>query len=734
MRFSALLILLLFPIWLNAQPGPFGGFTTGFRVYSPKGDMILCGDKSYKIFPSYTKTYNYKNLKVVDSFHCNNSRFEFAFKSTPMGAAIPRNFIINIVHNYDTMQVSAGLHMDSIPFRKGKYTFNTHSFPLYEIKRKNRAKVNNLNWELMEDGQQIEQPQVSFLYEAGLNPNNYSGEINVVESPDDKGLIAFARNSDEELIWNFTNNSIWAKPYGMPIKKLYQLSATPPASFTVSNLNFIPNINKVTKASWAGEPLLPFYLFSQMHFADSLIAYMLLEGVIYKTTDAGNNWKQVSVGDKKVSKIYSNKNDMYAVFSTNEYTKIKADDSILHIRSFKTGTYKAEIYSIQFQNDSVAYFLINSGNGGGEMLFKATNGKISRKPSLRFLPYTTKLIVTDKSIILWFGEKSFWKSNDGGAKWNFYDNKSEYANDERYFDKPDYYIIINVFADKNGILKAFIGQKDGSVLYGEIVLGEQVDSNKKSSADNRIKVIKGRMKEAKDSTAFCNCLNYGKGIKNSKQIENGTYYRTQLKFLLDRVPSITLQDGKFWYNSQNLNKEINSIPSARGTYVANENTINFKAEDERNYLNGIFYYFFDGQNFQIYHCDKSKGFNNKLDFYNFDRDSIYHAPMPMDTAISAFRDHASAHVYSFTPDSEKIVITLVDTLGKGIENASIKLDDIYAKPMSTGNLYYFDKRTLSEFQPGNVLLLLISHPDFDPLVTELSANSVRYVLKRKKNK
>ncbi|HTB30785.1 MAG TPA: hypothetical protein VK808_02095, partial [Bacteroidia bacterium] len=229
MRFRTFFILLLLPVWLTAQPGPFGGFTMSFRVYSPKGDMILCGDKSYKVFPTYTSYPNrhYGNLKktAIDSFHCNNSRFEFTFKSTPTGGNIPEDFLINIIHGKDTMQVADGLHMDSIPFHKGKFRFNIQSVSMYEIKRRNHAKVNNLDWELLEDGQKTEHPKISFLYEGGLTPDDYSWGIRIEKSPDDKGLIAIGRNSDNEAIWKCNNDAYWSKPYEISIWKLHQLVA-----------------------------------------------------------------------------------------------------------------------------------------------------------------------------------------------------------------------------------------------------------------------------------------------------------------------------------------------------------------------------------------------------------------------------------------------------------------------------------------------------------------------------
>jgi hypothetical protein len=272
------------------------------------------------------------------------------------------------------------------------------------------------------------------------------------------------------------------------------------------------------------------------------------------------------------------------------------------------------------------------------------------------------------------------------------------------------------------------------------LLDEEPAFKEKQEANDKIWEIERKIKNEKDSLAYCNCLTYASHIKNNRQIENGTYYRTELKFLLDRVPAITLQDGEFWYNPQGFYKEAHyaseSIPETRGTYIASDNTISFLSEDERSYLNGKFYYFFDGHNFQFYHCDKSSGFEDILDFYNFDRDSVYHQPVLNDTAVAVFRDHASNHDYSFTPDSEKYIITLFDTTGRWIENATLKFDDIYATPMQQDYMYYFDKRTLKEFhpQPGAPLMLLISHPDFEPLVTEFSESVTKYILKRKKKK
>ncbi|HTA27209.1 MAG TPA: hypothetical protein VK809_05440, partial [Bacteroidia bacterium] len=716
MRFYKALFFLLFPIWLFAQPGPFGGFTMSFRVYSPNGDMVLCGDKSYEMYLTYTTYISEKYASVskvkMDTFSCNNSHFEHTFSETIARTINPQNIIINIIHGNDTMQVFESPQIDSVPFRKGRYYLNTNSLPFYLIKKKNHAKVNNLNWELLKIGEQIEHPQITFIKRGMIPVEKILINFPLALSPDSNGYLVYSNYSEVERICCGEDNTIWSQFHETTTAKFEHFVQSAPPQFTISDLKFTPKYSNVTKSSWAREPLLSFYVQSQMHFINSTTAYMQLLDKLYKTTDGGNEWNEVLNG---VSKYYYNKDEVYAVTTKNEYARIRLGENTRVIGRFKTNGIAASINSIQFQNDSVAYFLVSSGTEDStQVLYKSVHGKFKKKPLLRFLPSDTKLIITNKGVVLWFGAKTFWQSLDGGTTWTCFDDKNEYTN----YSAREYPGFVNAYAGPDGTLMGNLIEGGDGLFYGNILLDEQQDSLEKLQSNKFIKLIIKR-RDGLDSIALCNCIAKSAQIKNNRQIENGTYYATGLKFLIDRVNSITLQDGEFEfvYYAKDTTKPI------KGIYIATESSIAFHSKDTSLFFNGTYYYLFDGNNFSIYHCKMGKGKADEVDFYKFGRDSTYHDPVTIDQITKVLKDHASNHLYSFTPDSEKIVITLVDTLGKGVENASIKLDDIYAKPQSIGNMYYFDKRMLAEFQPGNALLLLISHPDYDPLVVEFSGNS-----------
>ncbi len=726
MRFRTLFILFLFPVWLNAQPGPFGGFTMSFRVYSPKGDMILCGDKFYKTYLTY-RTYSGKYGEIskikTDTFVCNNSHFEYTVPATAPRTRPPLYFVINIIHCNDTMQIFDSPQIDSVPFRKGKYSLNTNSLPFFLIKKMNHAKVNNLNWELLELGRQIEQPQITFI-KRGMIPIEKVGiNFHLDISPDSSGYIAYSNYSGVERICCGKDNTIWSQFYANTASNFDHFVQSAPPQFKISDLKFTPKYSNVANKSWAREPLLLFYIQSQMQFVSSTIAYMQLQNNLYKTTDGGNNWKELLDG---VSKCYYNKDEVYAVTTKNEYARIKTGENTPIIGRFKTNGVAADINSIQFQKDSIAYFLVSSGTENNtQVLYKSVHGKFKKKPLLRFLPSDTKVIITNKGVVLWFGAKTFWQSLDGGTTWTYFDNKNEYT----AYSAREYPSIVNAYAGPDGSLMGNLVLGGDGLFYGNILLDEQQDSLDNLQTEKFMKLII-KYRDKSDSITYCNCISNSARIKNNRQIENGTYYATGLKFLIDRVNSITLGDGEFEfvYYAKDTAKPL------KGTYIATESSIIFHSTDTNLFFNGTYYYLFDGNNFSIYHCKMGKDKTDQSDFYKFGRDSTYHAPVTIDTVSMVLKDHVSNHVYSFTPDSEKIVITLVDTLGKGIENASLKLDDIYAKSMSEGNMYYFDKRALSEFQPRSALLLLISHPDFEPLVTEFSESTTKYILKRKKKK
>ena len=139
---------MFLPLAAVAQPGPFGGFTMSFRVFTSSGKQVTCHDTSYKVYHTYTS--NTVIPAIVDTtFKCIDNYFQFTFNSTPTGANIPRNFTINVVHGNKVMRIIESEHIDSIPFHPGTFKLNSNILPFLAIKKKNNARVSNLRWELV---------------------------------------------------------------------------------------------------------------------------------------------------------------------------------------------------------------------------------------------------------------------------------------------------------------------------------------------------------------------------------------------------------------------------------------------------------------------------------------------------------------------------------------------------------------------------------------------------------
>jgi hypothetical protein len=568
-----------------------------------------------------------------------------------------------------------------------------------------------------------------------------NGEIfpdHIELSPDGLSYIAYVSKVDNKRIWTSTDGINWAGQHVSFDNSFYiHLSKDAPGSFSISDLKFNPRISSVMRSSWNREPLLSFYLWSDMHFINSSTAYMNTDGKIYKTTDGGNHWNRLLDTDKYVSKIFYCKNDVYAVLQTHEFIKIGPAGTIRKIGRFKSGKHADEISSIQFQNDSTLYFLV--GNGTGEMkyaLYKSVNDAIIRKPFLRNLSASTQMIVTEKSIILRVGEKLFFKSDDGGYSWIHY-KKQDASHTAMLFVN-----IRGIYLDHDSVPMGFgfSSQPNSSIFsMGKILFDKHPDSIEAAAYKIRIQAFNEKEKGKQDSDNYCNCRDYAASIQNHRQIENGTYYQTQLTYLVDKAPDITLKDGKFWYNPKLFNKESTieneTMPETRGAYVASENIIVFSSDDSKNYFNGTYYYMFDGNNFSIYKCDMKAGQTNLIQFHNFGTEDIYNPPVAIEKSTVPGVSHASDFVYSFTSDSNKFILNLVDIAGKPVSGASIKFDDIYATPIFDGQ-YYFDKRTLNEFTPlnGKPAWIIISHPEYDPLLVSFPATATKYVLQRKEKK
>jgi hypothetical protein len=560
-------------------------------------------------------------------------------------------------------------------------------------------------------------------------------QYSVETSPDGLSYLAFASGPENKKIWTSRDGLNWSNPYlSFSNSTFSRLIKDAPDEFSISDLKFEPAASLVSRASWNTDPLLSFYSWSDMHFCNSRVAYMLLEGKLYKSIDAGNRWKQIAGIDNYINSLFFDRNDIYAVLNTNDFIKIDARDSIRKAGRFKTAKRTEQIYSIQFQNDTIAYYLISGGAGKpSKSLYKSVNDVISRKPLLRLLPPSAELVVNNKSVLLWDGAKQILQSVDGGENWVHYkeaDSAISHLPEANlgglYLDNDSNISVID-FSE---------GNNDGMVSIGKLLFDKYRDTGIGIKPEDRIKALAEKAKL--DSLHLCNCKNYASSIENRRQIENGKYYQTELKYLIDKVPLLTLNDGAFLYDPKSFYKEspgrTSFISKAKGTYIAGENTITFSNADTASFFKGTFYYLFNGDNFWIYKCDKEKGLTDRIQFYSFRQDDSYHPPSVAEKPEPIITLHASDFIYSFPPDSEKFTITLQGNTGEAINNASIKFDDIYATPMVQDGVYYFDRRTISEFtqSAGKTVYLVISHPDYQPLVAGFSKDTKKYVLQRKK--
>ncbi len=560
----------------------------------------------------------------------------------------------------------------------------------------------------------------------------------IEKAPDGISYIGYLSNDENKRIWTSLDGINWSRSHLSFDKSFYEhLIKDAPGNFSIADLKFSPRISSINRASWNREPMLSLYLWSDMHFINSSTAFMRPDGKMYETTDAGNHWKQLLDSGISVTNIFYGKNSVYAVLNTHDFIKIGIGGTIQKVGRFKSGKHSARIVSMQFQGDSIAYFLVTSGNNEVNVsLYKSVNDVIIKKPLLRSLPLEAEMLTTNNSIILWLGKNIFWKSDDNGDSWIYYHKLD-----------PGFHAMPNIemqgmYIDHDSIAIGFgFSSEPNSKLFytGKLLFDKRIDSGEAAGYKNRIDAIKEKEKMMHDSDNYCKCRDYASSIQNHRQIENGTYCQTQLTYLAEKAPEITINDGKFWYNPKAFNKETTTqnatMPETKGTYIASENIITFATEGQNNFFNGTYYYMFDGNNFSIYKCDLRGGQTNLIQFHNFGKENIYNPPLPITSVTAGHISHASDYLYSFTSDSNKFIITLTDMSGKVVNDASIKFDDIYATPMYDGQ-YYFDKRTLKEFNTlaGRYTLIIISHPDYDPLLISYPTAIKKYVLQRKKKK
>lgn len=558
-------------------------------------------------------------------------------------------------------------------------------------------------------------------------------------SPDGTSYLAVFSGELYKTIWTSPDGLNWREPHSsLSYLEYDRLIEDAPGNFSISDLKFSPLVSYVTLASWNREPLLSFYLYSDMHFINPTTGFMIADKKLYQTTDAGNHWMRLLDSNKFIDEIFYDKKYVYVTLQDRDYVKIDLAGNILKVGRFKSGKHIDYIKSIQFQNDTIAYYLIASGTGKSTLsLFKSTNDVIARKPLLRSISSETELVVNNESIVVWNGKKSILKSDDGGDTWVHYSKKNENYLSAKPLDMQ------GIFIEHDSIIMGFSFSRGASSSYisvGKVFFDTQHDSSEVREYSNTVEGLIKLERSKQDSIQFCKCKEYASSVQNHRQIENGTFYQTEVKYLMDKVPTITLKDGTFSYDPKSFYKEStigNSvIPKTSGTYIAGENTVTFSTGDIKNFFNGTFHYLFDGDNFWIYKCDKVMGQTDRMQFFDFEKEDAYLAPVLAEKPLAPIVLHASGYVYSFIPDTDKFVITLVDTLGRRVENASIKYDDIYATPFSLDRVYYFDKRTLKEFQQvsPNPAILIISHPDYDPMVVGFSAGTKKYILKRKKKK
>ncbi len=569
-------------------------------------------------------------------------------------------------------------------------------------------------------------------------PDESETPTSIVPSPDGNSNIGLTFQSESIKIWPNVNEIGHKQSYLSFDKLAYEhLMKEAPGSFSISDLVFNPRIKSINRISWNREPLLSFYLWSDMHFVNSLTGYMTCFGKLYKTIDAGNHWTSLLDSSKVVDRVFYGKRSVFAVLTNHDYVKMDAYGIIQKIGRFKSGKHADQIASIQFQNDSTAFFLV--GNGLNEIkfaLYKSVNDIIQRKPLLRNLPNYTKMIVTAKSIIIWERGKVIFKSDDGGETWIQY----------RVLDASTPSIpqvnLKGLFVAHDSIIMGFgfsYQPYDAYFSTGKVLFDQHLDSVETISYKRRLETFNKTEKVKHDSLTYCKCRDYASTIQNHRQIENGTYIQTQLTYLFDKAPDIILKDGKFWYNPRGFNKkqtaQNESMPETKGDYVASENSITFTTNEKNNYFNATYYYMFDGNNFSIYKCDLKKGQTNLIQFHDFGKENVYYPPVPIAESVDEHFPHASDYLYSFTSDTNKFIITLTDMSGRAINDASIKFDDIYATLVFDGQ-YYFDKRTLKEFNPltSKPTLIVISHPDYDPLVISYPTVVKKYILQKKKKK
>ena len=569
-------------------------------------------------------------------------------------------------------------------------------------------------------------------------PDETETPASIVPLPDGNSNIGISFQLDRIKIWPEVNEIVRKQSYLSFDRLAYEhLMKDAPGSFSISDLVFNPRIKSVNQNSWNREPLLSLYLWSEMHFVNSVSGYMHCFGKIYKTTDAGNHWSCLLDSSKVVENAYYSGNCVYAVLTNRDYIKVDGSGSVQKIGRFKSGKHADQINTIQFQNDSTTFFLV--GNGLEEMkfaLYKSVNDIIQRKPLMRNLPGSTKMVVTTKSIIIWEGGNVFYKSDDGGETWVHY-LKQDASN-----SLIPQINLQGLYVEHDSIVMGFGFSSAPYNPYfsiAKLLFDRHLDSMEAIRYKTILETFNKTEKVKHDSLTYCKCRDYAASIQNHRQIENGTFVQTQLTYLSEKAPELTLKDGKFWYNPKAFNKESTkqseTMPETKGAYIASENSIAFTTDAQNSYFKGAFNYMFDGNNFYIYKCDLKSGQTNMIQFHNFGKENVYNPPVPITGSIAENIPHASDYLYSFTSDSNKFTITLTDLSGRPINDASIKFDDIYATPIFDGQ-YYFDKRTLKEYNPLASIptLIIISHPDYDPLLISYPTDVKKYILQKKKKK
>ena len=346
------LLLLLPAINMFAQPGEYGDYSMSFVLIDKTIDKIIdAKNKDFKVFPSY---FGYEQKYEIGAFEYDKTEhfFSYFFEPTPVGAAVPRQFTINVICGNDTMKIyNAELFIkDTLYFQKGEFVASQTFHKTKSLNAYNSVNVLN---KTVYDYELSKLSQLPYYNQTVFNYDNVM--VFSLSNTPDKLIISYDFDILDSLLGEIHHD--------------FSLQDTIFKDYFPDSLN------------WSETNAIVFAILSNLQVVNDKLWVITLNQnksnrQIFISNNKGLNWKKVfSIASEQILDLRQfNENELFA-FSENKIFHSSNSGETWSKNIIQQDS--LNIVDLLIMNDSVGFF-VNQGGQNEFMRFNPITGECTK--------------------------------------------------------------------------------------------------------------------------------------------------------------------------------------------------------------------------------------------------------------------------------------------------------------------------------------------------------------------